>query len=216
MLLARASTNGVVFPSPTNPSIESWPTSLQNSSQTPSPLPDPLILPLMITSISICRHSTNNAKTDFKSGVDPRRVCVSTFFPQRPVTLNNTREIIRDNTLINMSGTDDQWMGVDMNIEHLINFLKVNILLFSTGTYTRQVTDGVHFQGSPCILGSPERHLSRKQRLTSHKEAPWPGVEDGLSWSDTQSARSLKVNLEDPTGGYWARLAGRRLSRRHH
>jgi hypothetical protein len=27
--------------------------------------------------------------------------------------------------LINMSGIDNQWMGVDMNIEHLINFLKV-------------------------------------------------------------------------------------------
>ena len=36
------------------------------------------------------------------------------------------REIIRDNMLINMSGVDDEWMGVDMNIEHLINFLKVS------------------------------------------------------------------------------------------
>ena len=32
---------------------------------------------------------------------------------------------MRDNMLINMSGIDDQWMGVGMNIEHLINFLKV-------------------------------------------------------------------------------------------
>ena len=41
------------------------------------------------------------------------------------LALNSHREIIRDNMLINMSGIDDQWMGVDMNIEHLINFLKV-------------------------------------------------------------------------------------------
>jgi hypothetical protein len=31
--------------------------------------------------------------------------------------------------LINMSGIDNQWMGVDMNIEHLINFLKVTIFV---------------------------------------------------------------------------------------
>lgn len=31
--------------------------------------------------------------------------------------------------LINTSGVDDQWMGVDMNIEHLINFLKVTIFI---------------------------------------------------------------------------------------
>jgi len=43
------------------------------------------------------------------------------------LVFNSPREIIRDNMLINMSGIDDQWMGVDMNIEHLINFLKVNI-----------------------------------------------------------------------------------------
>jgi len=34
---------------------------------------------------------------------------------------------MRDNMLINTSGLDNQWMGVDMNIEHLINFLKVTI-----------------------------------------------------------------------------------------
>jgi hypothetical protein len=51
------------LPSPTNPSIESWPPSLQNTSRTPSPLPDPLTLPLTTTSISVCRHFTNNAKT---------------------------------------------------------------------------------------------------------------------------------------------------------
>ena len=34
---------------------------------------------------------------------------------------------MRDNMLVNMSGIDDQWMGVDMNIEHLINFLKVTV-----------------------------------------------------------------------------------------
>ena len=35
--------------------------------------------------------------------------------------------------LINMSGVDDQWMGVDMNIEHLINFLKVsNLVAFNS------------------------------------------------------------------------------------
>lgn len=43
--------------------------------------------------------------------------------------LNDFRDIIRDNMLINMSGVDDQWMGVDMNIEHLINFLKVTIFV---------------------------------------------------------------------------------------
>lgn len=36
---------------------------------------------------------------------------------------------MRDNMLINTSGIDDQWMGVDMNIEHLINFLKVIIIV---------------------------------------------------------------------------------------
>jgi len=44
------------------------------------------------------------------------------------LAFNDPREIIRDNMLINMSGVDDQWMGVDMNIEHLTNFLKVIVL----------------------------------------------------------------------------------------
>ena len=36
---------------------------------------------------------------------------------------------MRDNMLINTSGINDQWMGVDMNIEHLINFLKVTVIV---------------------------------------------------------------------------------------
>ena len=43
------------------------------------------------------------------------------------LVFNCSREIMRDNMLINTSGIDGQWMGVDMNIEHLINFLKVVI-----------------------------------------------------------------------------------------
>ena len=55
-------------------------------------------------------------------------VCVSIFLRQYPVlAFNHLRNIIRDNMLINMSGIDNQWMGVDMNIEHLINFLKVPV-----------------------------------------------------------------------------------------
>ena len=38
---------------------------------------------------------------------------------------NNPREIIRDNGFINMSGINDQWIGVDMDIERLNNFSKV-------------------------------------------------------------------------------------------
>lgn len=53
----------------------------------------------------------------------PLYLCLTLIF-------NNLREIIRDNMLVNMSGIDDQWMGVDMNIEHLINFLKVSIFTF--------------------------------------------------------------------------------------
>ena len=57
------------------------------------------------------------------------RVCVSAFHYRYPVLVFNVlRNIIRDNMLINMSRIDNQWMGVDMNIEHLINFLKVIIL----------------------------------------------------------------------------------------
>ena len=32
---------------------------------------------------------------------------------------------MRDNGFVNMSGINDQWIGVDMNIERLSNFSKV-------------------------------------------------------------------------------------------
>lgn len=34
---------------------------------------------------------------------------------------------MRDNMLVNMSGRDGHWTGVDMNIEHIINVLKVRV-----------------------------------------------------------------------------------------
>lgn len=32
---------------------------------------------------------------------------------------------MRDNMLVNISGLPGHWMGIDMNIEHIIGYLKV-------------------------------------------------------------------------------------------
>lgn len=38
------------------------------------------------------------------------------------------REIMRDNKLVNMTGLEGHWMPTDLNIEHLIKFLKVGFI----------------------------------------------------------------------------------------
>ena len=35
------------------------------------------------------------------------------------------RDIMRDCMLVNLTGLEDHWMAADLNIEHLIKFLKV-------------------------------------------------------------------------------------------
>jgi len=41
--------------------------------------------------------------------------------------LNLCRNIMRDNMLVNVSGIPGHAMGMDLNIEHLIRYLKVQI-----------------------------------------------------------------------------------------
>lgn len=44
------------------------------------------------------------------------------------IQMIENREIMRDNMLVNMTGLEGHWMPTDLNIEHLIKFLKVGFI----------------------------------------------------------------------------------------
>ena len=87
---------------------------------------------------------------------------------------------MRDNRFINMSGINDQWIGVDMNIERLDNFSKV------TGFATRDY----HICLFAFRRGSRRRELTRP-RTTSvifqSQVTLWTGAENDVSWFNAQT-----------------------------
>ena len=72
---------------------------------------------------------------------------------------------MRDAMLINMSGLEGHWMPIDLNIEHLIKFLKVRlteILCVQDVHLTIKNNTLVFFRSERglCIMGPSRRYLS--------------------------------------------------------
>ena len=75
----------------------------------------------------------------------------------------NTRNIMRDNMLVNVSGIPGHAMGIDLNIEHLIGYLKV---FHSYSKFASRYADTGFNLGAICSkgnlfqLGPPWQHFS--------------------------------------------------------
>ncbi|KAF8055762.1 hypothetical protein FPV67DRAFT_1394952, partial [Lyophyllum atratum] len=109
-----------------------------------------------------------------------------------------SRDIMRDNMLVNPTGLPGHAMGIDLNIEHLIGYLKV--LFAAKGLYANWDRLG--------DISAAVNHLQRiKIQVTRSMRANYQGSShtevntDALGWCIANKVRDLRLQdiIEDRT-----------------
>jgi len=104
----------------------------------------------------------------------------------------SSRNIMRDIMLVNPSGLQGHAMGIDMNIEHLIGYLKVCIFSISRLLLTALSQGFICCKGNLCRLGSSWEYLSGSQLPSAHQEARDEELGDQLPGFNTQEYPSSR------------------------
>lgn len=98
---------------------------------------------------------------------------------------------MRDIMLVNPSGLDGHSMAIDMNIEHLIGFLKVSFALYSSSTIystSSQLKETIFFEGSVWYMGPTSEHLGFSQLPSTHQETGGKKSRIWISELNTQNS----------------------------
>ncbi|KAH6911331.1 hypothetical protein BKA70DRAFT_1560410 [Coprinopsis sp. MPI-PUGE-AT-0042] len=103
--------------------------------------------------------------------------------------------IMRDNMIVNVSGLPGHGMGIDLNLEHLINYLKE--MLESKGIYGAWERGG-NISASVANLMTLKKRVTRSLHINYQGSTHTPVDTKPVVWRMAEKARELKLLEEVP------------------